>query len=109
MSYQEIHTTVIETFGLQDYPPELQEAFLEQFGDILFQALLLKGAESVPAEHIGAFDALIQTDPEPGEVFEFFEQHIPRFESMVSDVVTELRKRSDEIVHEFSEEINDEV
>lgn len=104
MSYDEAQNEIVKSFGLEEYPEELQESFLIQFGGILFQALMLRGVEEIPAEAMDDFDELIGTNPEPQEVFAFFEKNIQNFEKIIAEVVTSLKKRSDEITHEFLEE-----
>jgi|GEM_PF-1567287 len=107
MSYDEAQLEIVKSFGLEDYPPEMQEAFLIQFGGVLFQALMLRGAEELPADATDAFDAIISNDPEPEDVFTFFEEHIPHFEKLVAEVVTQLKNRSEAITHEFLEELKE--
>lgn len=105
MSYDEAQLEIVKSFGLEEYPEEMQEAFLIQFGSILFQALMLRGAEELPESAVTEFDELISTSPDPEDVFKFFEEHIPNFEKIVGEVTTQLKERSEIITHEFLEEL----
>lgn len=109
MSYDEAQNEIVKAFGLNEYPEEMQEVFLIQFGNLLFQAITLRGVEEIPADATDTFDELMSTDPEPQEVFKFFEQHIKNFDAIVGEVVTELKNRSDAITHEFLEEVKEEA
>jgi len=104
MSYDEAQNEIVKSFGLEEYPEDLQEMFLIQFGGILFQALMLRGVEEVPADAMDEFDALLSENPDPQDVFAFFEKNISNFEKIIAEVVTSLKKRSADITHEFLEE-----
>ena len=109
MSYNDAQHEIIKSFGLGEYPEELQEIFLAQFGELLFKAIMLRGVEEVPVTAAQRFDDLIATSPAPEDVFAFFEEHIENFDALIADVVTDLKKRSDDITHEFLEEVKDEA
>lgn len=109
MSHDNAQNEIIKSFGLGEYPEELQEVFLNQFGELLFKAIMLRGVEEVPASAAQRFDNLIATNPTPEKVFAFFEEHIENFDGIIAEVVTNLKKRSDDITHEFLEEVREEM
>ncbi len=109
MSYNEALNEILKSFGIADYPEEMQDAFLLQFGGILFQALMLRGVEELPSESMDDFDAVLSDNPEPQDVFTFFEDHLPSFENTLTEVVTELKNKSEAITHEFLEEVKEGV
>ena len=109
MSYDKAQNEIVKSFGLEEYPEELQEVFLVQFGELLFKAIMLRGVEEIPSEQAGNLDELVGTNPDPAEVFAFFETHIDNFDTIVAEVVIDLKKRSDDITHEFLEEAKEEA
>lgn len=109
MSYEQAVNEILRSFGIEEYPEEMQEAFLLQFGGILFRALMLRGVEALPASSTDEFDELISSDPDPQDVFAFFEEHLDDFEGLLATVVTELKNKSEAITHEFLEEVKDEA
>lgn len=109
MPYDETLNQILKSFELDEYPEEMQEMFLLQFGGLLFKAIMLRGVEEMPLENMDAFDELISDNPEPQDVFTFFEDYLPDFEKLLSEVVTSLKNRSEAITHEFLEEVKEEA
>ncbi len=86
----ELTKNIIEALGLEGIPEEEQEVLVTRAAELVMQEILISAVEQLPEDQIDAYTALIDTDPEPDAVFEFFHSHIENFDDMVDAAVASV-------------------
>jgi|AntRauTorckE6833_2_1112554.scaffolds.fasta_scaffold20789_2 DNA-binding GntR family transcriptional regulator len=100
---QNIYDEVIQAFELEEVTEEMQEAFLMQFGDMIYEAVTLRAVEELPEDAYDDFDALIATNPDIEDVFAFFESNIPTFNDLVIEETQNIKSDLDKKFAEYEE------
>ena len=77
-------------------------AMIAQFGDVLFQAVLIRGLQSLTEAQKGALDAQLAKEPNGGpDVFmDFFMANIPNFQTIVDEEMKRIHDRAMMVVGE---------
>jgi len=95
MTQDEVQQHILDAFDLSDLPEELKEAFLIQFGELVYKNVMMRAAELLGEDDIEEFDALIADSTEPQAIFQFLEKKLPNFEDIISEEVVRLKQESD--------------
>jgi hypothetical protein len=92
----QIGNQLIKDLKLEALSPEEQMAMVAQFGDVLFQAVLIRGLQSLTEAQKGALDAELAKGPENGpDVFmDFFMANIPNFQAIVDEEMKRIHDRA---------------
>ena len=86
---------IIKEFGLEELPEAEQQDVIEQFGDVVFQAVIVRGLAALSEEEKNKLDETLAKDPEnPGAMMDFFMATIPNFEAIVQQEVARIRARA---------------
>ncbi len=90
-TYDALHAIIVEKLGLEGFSEEEQEQVIEQLGEIIVKRLLLAAIDRIPLEHQEEFNRLSEEDGgvTSAEVSAFIATHIPDWDSVMSQVMTE--------------------
>jgi hypothetical protein len=96
----QIGNQLIKDLQLGALSPEEQAAIVAQFSDALFQAVLVRGIESLTEPQKDALDAVLEKDPDGGpDVFmDFFMTNVPNFQVIVDEELKRIHDRAMAVV-----------
>ena len=86
---------IINEFGLEELPEAEKLALIEQLSDVVMQAVMIRGLESLDESQKDELDAALEKAPENIDIMlDFFTDHIPNFDVMVQEEVARVRARA---------------
>ena len=88
----ELNKNIFETFGINEMPENEQEEAITNLGEVIFQSVLLRILPMLKEEELKQYQKLIDTNPEPDALLEFFFEKIPNFMQIVAEEAEKLRK-----------------
>lgn len=84
---------ILQALGFASMSAEDQERTLHVLGDIIFQKVMLKVVELLPAAEMDQLSAIMQSeDQTPGATLQFLKLHIPDFDAIVTAEVAEFKQ-----------------
>ena len=95
---QEIRNSIIKLFNIGNLPPEKQEETITRIGNIIFQAVLVRVLPSLSEENLAGYEKLVDGNPEPDVLFNFFFEKVPDFLQIVTEESENFRKESEEVL-----------
>jgi len=95
-----IDEQLMKNLGLEALSPEEKAAIVEQFADVLFQAVLVRGMELLSEDKKDLLEEELKKDPDAGQdVFmDFFMANIPDFQSVIDDEMKRVKDRIDSVI-----------
>ena len=86
---------LIKDLKLESLSPDEQTAIIEKFSDTLFQAILVRGLESLTEAQKDALDVWLKERPDggPDALMDFFIANVPNFQTVVDDETKRIRDR----------------
>ncbi len=82
---------VIEDAHGPHVPEKLREQMIQDLYGRLQNHLMVSFMQELPDEHADAFAELSASNPGEEAIQDFFQQHIPRFDEVVGESLTEFR------------------
>ena len=90
-----IANDIIKEFGLEDLPENEKQGVVEQFADVVFQAITVRGLAALSESQKDALNTALAKDPEnPDIMLDFFMATIPNFDAMVQQETARIRERA---------------
>lgn len=81
-----------ERFHIESYPPEEQEAILDEASVIVMTGVISKAIPLIPDEYAAECDTIVSGDADIVELFQFLSDKVPTFESIVDEEMGLLEK-----------------
>jgi hypothetical protein len=96
----QIAQEIVKKMQVEALPPEEQAKMVEQFSEILFQAILARGLEALSEEQKDALDKELEKNPNGGpDLFmDFFVTNIPDFQSMMDEEMQRIIDRVEQVM-----------
>jgi len=88
----ELNKNIFETFGIDEMPEDKQEEAIVSIGEIIFQSVLLRVLPMLKDEELEQYQKLIEANPEPDAVLDFFFEKIPNFMQVIAEEAEKMRK-----------------
>jgi hypothetical protein len=86
---------IIKEFGLDELPEDEQQAIIEQFSDVVMQAVLVRGIAALTDAQKDALDAALAKDPSNFDIMlDFFMDALPNFDQLVQEEVARIREKA---------------
>jgi len=90
-----IANDIIKEFGLEGLPEKEKQDVIEQFADVVFQAVTVRGLAALSEKQKDALDSTLAKNPEDVNIMmDFFMDNIPDFDAMVQREVARIRERA---------------
>jgi hypothetical protein len=86
---------IIKEFGLEGLPAADQQAMIEQFSDVVMQAVFARALAALTEEQKDALNAVLAKDASnPDIIMDFFMTNIPNFDGLIQEEVARIRERA---------------
>jgi hypothetical protein len=86
---------IIKEFGLEALPATDQQAMIEQFSDVVMQAVLVRALGVLSETQKDTLNAALAKDPENFDItLDFLMTNIPDFDKVVQEEVARIRERA---------------
>jgi hypothetical protein len=79
------HAALIKALGIEELPTEEQEAVLERSAALVYQAVVTRALEEMDEPTLDAFEKLVEKNPTPEMLLEFFQEKLPDFEIIIAE------------------------
>lgn len=86
----DIINDILATLGLEGLPPEEGEAIVDRIGTLAIEDILTKATDALPETKQEEYLQLLDTNPTPDALFEFFNANISNFSEIVNASVQEI-------------------
>ncbi len=93
---EEMRATIIRDWGLQEFPPEQQDEYVEQIGQILYQNIVLRATSEMDDAAQEALDAFMTAQGDTvdtAKALDYLKEHCPTFNEIVQEESETLRAR----------------
>ena len=88
-----ISADLFKDLAMENLSPEERIAFLDAFGEVIQQRIVLRLAKELSDEQKKAFEKLMSEKPNDDQAFaEFLVEKIPQFPQLISDEVAEYKR-----------------
>jgi hypothetical protein len=85
-----LQKTILEELGLQDLPPERQEALLDKIGEVIIKKIYIATMDQLEKEDQEKFAEYLDKDPE--QIEGFIKEKIPNYEELIKKEVEKFRE-----------------
>ncbi len=92
----ELNKNIFEVFGIGEMSEGEQEEAIIGIGEVIFKSVLLRVLPILKEEELKEYEKLLEKNPEPDEVLEFFFEKIPNFLQVVAEETEKLKKEYEE-------------
>ncbi len=92
-----------DEFGLSTLPPEKQEELLTRIGGIIYKSVLMRALDQMSESEQDEFDALLEQDKGPEEIFAFLQEKIPTIETIIKEEADAFKKETMEVMSKIEE------
>ncbi len=82
---QKTHSILIKILNIENLDESAQEKIIAESGSLIYQMVLVKAFELMTEDQVNEFEKLIETNPAPETVFEFFREKIPQFDTLIEE------------------------
>lgn len=81
---------ILTTLGLDGLPPEDGMEIIDRIGILAMDEILAQAIDALPESAQDAYLQLLDTNPEPDALMEFFDANIPNFADIVQTAVQQI-------------------
>lgn len=86
---------IMKEFGLEGLPENEKQALVDQFSDVVMQAVMIRGFQALDEKQKDELDAALAKNPEDFDIIlDFFMTNITDFDKIVQEEVTRIRERA---------------
>ncbi len=93
--------SLVDLFGLDKVAPDLLEAQVAEIGTTIFEEVLVEVLPILSPVDLEEYEKLMDTNPEPDEMLNFFFEKIPNFAQIIEDKKNEFLKEANIITSEI--------
>ena len=79
------HEVLVKALHIESLSKEEQEERLNTVGVLVYEALVVRALEAMDDETTDAFEAFIETKPEPHKIIDFFKEKVPNFDLILDE------------------------
>lgn len=98
---EKTHEILIKALGIGSLTQDEQEKKIAHTGALIYQAVLVKALGEMSEEKVGQFEKLVETKPEPEEIFTFFRSNIKDFDNMIEKEAEDFIKDGQDIMSQI--------
>ena len=86
------YSTMAEALGILDMPVEMQETIIDQAGEIIFQAVMVRSADTLTEADQKKVEQMLDEGKSFEDIIEFLEEHIPDFANIVTQEGSKIKQ-----------------
>ncbi len=91
MDAQIFHDTIVKEFNLQAYPPEEQQQYIDQLGELVLQGVLMKSFSAISDEQSEQMEQALGQGMAPEQMMAMLQEMIPGFNELIMDEVIQIK------------------
>jgi hypothetical protein len=91
MDAQTFHDTIVKEFNLQAYPPEEQQQYIDQLGELVLQGVLMKSFSAISDEQSEQMEQALGQGMAPEQMMAMLQEMIPGFNELIMDEVAQIK------------------
>lgn len=86
---------MIEEWGLGQFSPEEQDAYIDKIGQALYQSVAMRATDEMSEDEQTAFEAFLAQAGDKADMFmvlEYLTAHVQDFDQLLADETAKLKK-----------------
>ncbi|MEK7615239.1 MAG: DUF5663 domain-containing protein [Patescibacteria group bacterium] len=94
-----LRQNILMGLGLDRLSAEEQEKALQALGTVIFQKVIIRVLELLPAERLSEFNRILESEEQvPGSLLSFLKKEIPNLDAVLSEEIAEFKRDSMEVM-----------
>ena len=85
-------TDLSDLLGLQELTELERYAYLSDIGETIFEGAIQRLIKDMSEEKLDAFNAFLDSEPEPEKMYEYLSQHHPEFDTYFQEEVVSFKR-----------------
>ena len=93
-----IQKKIANTLDLGSLPPEEQQEIILRVGTLIYQNVMIRVMETMPAGNQDEFEKLLDQNAPPEKIFSFLSEKVKDFEKIIEEEAAKLKNKTDSIM-----------
>jgi hypothetical protein len=95
---QDVRDQLIQAYNLQALSAQEQDETIAKIGELVFQNVLMRVIPTLAEDKQSAFEALLEGNASPEEIFGFLSQEVPDLETIMQEESANFHKESMDVM-----------